>query len=260
MNRVVITLNQLENRLQSLIEDGTARFFPDFASSRHLVAMLEEAMRTGTRQGKDGERYAPNLFSLLFSPEHASMIQKDSAWIEQLEKTLAEIGEYLEYIFPSPPVVRIVTANDLELGEVRVLAECNLELYSDTDGTVVDRAIEPQEIEQPGFLIVNGTHVFALDQPVVNIGRRSDNQLVVDDIRVSRLHAQIRWINHNYVIFDLDSSGGTWVNGERIRQYKLIPGDVIVLAGVPLVFGLEKNELGNTRDSKPLVPGEQENQ
>jgi pSer/pThr/pTyr-binding forkhead associated (FHA) protein len=86
-------------------------------------------------------------------------------------------------------------------------------------------------------LIIEGVKVFPLQQAVVSIGRRLDNTLVIDDPRVSRTHAQLRAINGLYVIFDLNSTGGTYVNGQRVSQNALYAGDVIWLAGVTLVYG-----------------------
>jgi pSer/pThr/pTyr-binding forkhead associated (FHA) protein len=79
--------------------------------------------------------------------------------------------------------------------------------------------------------------VFPLKKSIINIGRRLDNHLVIDDPRVSRNHSQLRAIKGRFVIFDLNSTGGTFVNGQRTSQSVLYPGDVISLAGVPLVFG-----------------------
>jgi pSer/pThr/pTyr-binding forkhead associated (FHA) protein len=62
------------------------------------------------------------------------------------------------------------------------------------------------------------------------------------------LHAQLRLVRGQFVIFDLDSTGGTFVNGQRIRQQALRAGDVISLAGVPLVYGQETPEPGDTQD------------
>jgi pSer/pThr/pTyr-binding forkhead associated (FHA) protein len=64
-----------------------------------------------------------------------------------------------------------------------------------------------------------------------------ENQLVIDDPRVSRNHAQLRAIKGRFVLFDLNSTGGTFVNGQRTSQTVLYPGDVISLAGVALIFG-----------------------
>jgi pSer/pThr/pTyr-binding forkhead associated (FHA) protein len=54
------------------------------------------------------------------------------------------------------------------------------------------------------------------------------------------------------VVFDLDSSGGTLVNGRRVLQQALQPGDVVSLAGVPLVFGQDDPGLIDTQDLAPL--------
>ena len=87
------------------------------------------------------------------------------------------------------------------------------------------------------FLIVKGDRVVFLDQPVVNIGRNKDNHVVIDDQHVSRFHAQIRNIQKRFVLFDLESTVGTSVNGKTIKQKFLEPGDVISVGGVPLIFG-----------------------
>ena len=47
----------------------------------------------------------------------------------------------------------------------------------------------------------------------------------------------MRAIKGRFVLFDLNSTGGTFVNGQRTSQTVLYPGDVISLAGVALIFG-----------------------
>ena len=86
------------------------------------------------------------------------------------------------------------------------------------------------------FLILEGSKAVPLDQLVFSIGRSHDNTLVLDDPRISRHHAEIRVLRDHFVLFDLNSSGGTYVNGLRTGQGLLYPGDLISLAGVNLVF------------------------
>jgi hypothetical protein len=57
-----------------------------------------------------------------------------------------------------------------------------------------------------------------LTQPMVSIGRWEDNDVVVDDRWVSRYHAQIHCQGEHYVIEDLQSKNGTFVNGRRIAE------------------------------------------
>lgn len=111
---------------------------------------------------------------------------------------------------------------------------------------------EPSRLPEDAFVIVDGIKVIPLTQPLVRIGRRVENNLVLDDPRVSRNHAEMRAISGRYVLFDLNSTGGTFVNGLRISQTVLYPGDVISLAGVNLVYG-QKNPPPRP-DLKPTSP------
>jgi len=87
------------------------------------------------------------------------------------------------------------------------------------------------------FLVVDGSRVVMVDKPVINLGRKKDNHIVIDNEHISRYHAQIRTIRGRYVIMDLNSTVGTSVNGKRIEQTFLKAGDVISLGGVPIIFG-----------------------
>lgn len=100
---------------------------------------------------------------------------------------------------------------------------------------------EPKPIVFPksAFLVLQGTRVIPLNQPVILIGRRLDNHIILEDPRVSRSHAQIKLINDRFVIFDTNSTGGTYVNGRRTAQSVLYPGDVISLAGVIFIYSQE---------------------
>jgi hypothetical protein len=53
------------------------------------------------------------------------------------------------------------------------------------------------------------------------------------------MHAQLRLSIDHFVIFNLDSRQGTVVNGMAVTSHMLNPGDVIRLAGVPLIYGHE---------------------
>ena len=136
----------------------------------------------------------------------------------------------------------------IALGEIYVLAYNSQANLPQTSAIKLPSLDELHQKPASAFLIVDGTQIFSLDGAAVNIGRRADNDLVIDDQRVSRLHAQIRWVRGRYILFDLGSAGGTWVNKARVNQAPLFPGDVISLAGVPLVFGLEDEGTDQTQE------------
>jgi pSer/pThr/pTyr-binding forkhead associated (FHA) protein len=85
------------------------------------------------------------------------------------------------------------------------------------------------------WLVIN-KQVIPLNQIVTSIGRRLDNDVVIQDQNVSRRHAEIRYENGRFMIYDLNSTGGTYVNNKRVDRAALKMGDVVVLAIVPFVF------------------------
>jgi hypothetical protein len=68
------------------------------------------------------------------------------------------------------------------------------------------------------------------------IGRDEESQLVLDESVVSRRHAKIRPHADGYAIYDLQSKGGTFINGKLIQSRVLKTGDEIAIANVNIVF------------------------
>ncbi len=65
----------------------------------------------------------------------------------------------------------------------------------------------------------------------INIGRQADNQIVIDDPMVSRHHARFTWQGNTFLVEDLGSANGTWVNDLRISSpVSLRSGDVVGLS------------------------------
>ena len=93
------------------------------------------------------------------------------------------------------------------------------------------------KVSQSALLIVGSTNVFNFSKPIIKIGRMKSNDLIIEDISVSRNHAELRFSDGKYEIIDLNSTGGTFVNGIKVDKRVLNKGDVITLASVHLVFG-----------------------
>ena len=85
------------------------------------------------------------------------------------------------------------------------------------------------------FLFLGGT-AFRIHIPVTKIGRGEHNDLYIPDKTVSRSHAEIRHLQGAYILNDLDSTSGTFVNRERITEHVLQNNDVIHFASISLVF------------------------
>jgi FHA domain/PrsW family intramembrane metalloprotease len=76
-----------------------------------------------------------------------------------------------------------------------------------------------------------------LSEPEVHIGGLSNNDVALSDPKASRLHAAIRWTPAGYVLQDLGSNGGTYVDGHQITQpVLLVPGQHIHIGDTDIVF------------------------
>lgn len=114
--------------------------------------------------------------------------------------------------------------------------------------------------EKKAYLIVN-SQVFPLTKDITTIGRKLDNDLVIQDILVSRKHAEIRNREGRYFLFDLESTGGTYLNNKKIDEAKLYSGDLILISNIPIMFideskALELDSLKSTGELSDSDPEE----
>jgi pSer/pThr/pTyr-binding forkhead associated (FHA) protein len=84
----------------------------------------------------------------------------------------------------------------------------------------------------------------------VTIGRLPDNHLVIDNPAVSGRHARVYREGNNYVLEDLKSTNGTFVNDKPIARHTLADGDVLLVGKHTVVF----SQLGEQVDAAPQQP------
>jgi len=236
----MLKLDQLEAKLQKLVEDQLAGILPGLKLEDRVIQRLATAVKENIVQQKDDRAIAPNVFTLIVSTDSSPM-WKEQSTIDALKNIITTASRDVGLKFVTQPTITITTDDTFSAEEIKVVASHKLEPVADTQGmqmSTTNEEIETGEnIPENAFLIIEGVKVHPLNESVVNIGRRLENQLVIDDPRVSRNHAQLRAIKGRFVLFDLNSTGGTFVNGQRTSQTVLYPGDVISLAGVALIFG-----------------------
>lgn len=87
-----------------------------------------------------------------------------------------------------------------------------------------------------------------LQQGTLNIGRTSDNDLVIDDLTVSGRHAKIVSVFNSTYVEDLGSTNGTYVNGKRVQTHTLHNGDVVTIGHYQILFQGESAPQGAAAD------------
>jgi pSer/pThr/pTyr-binding forkhead associated (FHA) protein len=92
----------------------------------------------------------------------------------------------------------------------------------------------------------------------IRVGRRKSQDIVVPDAEVSREHTVFCREGNRHIVKDLGTGLGTLVNGERISEYELQPGDVIQIGLLEVRFGCTTHQIrpdGNRRFASQLKGG-----
>ena len=92
-----------------------------------------------------------------------------------------------------------------------------------------------------------------LDSFPVTIGRSCSADIRLADRWVSRLHCEIDQINDTLVVRDLHSRHGTYVNGKRITQSLLVPGNRLGMGMTEFLVCYERNSTKSPLPAQPLA-------
>jgi len=243
-------LSRLEKQLEKLVEGSLGRLFGAGLSASEVGARLARAMDDGVLRDEKGRAHAPDQYALTLNPAEVEQLGgKFSDIVPELSKGLLEAARNAGYLLGTEPGVAIASDPTLPRREVRVVAWHSGTPLELTKGMPVSEGQGEAGPKSGSFLIIDGDRHFPLDRPVINIGRRLDNQIILEDLHVSRTHAQLRWRDGRFVLFDLGSASGTKVNGRPVRQHLLLPGDVITIGPIRMVYG---EDPGGPPDSTPV--------
>jgi hypothetical protein len=80
---------------------------------------------------------------------------------------------------------------------------------------------------------------FTLEGDQLTIGRDSTNEIVINDAEVSRRHARLTFQGGKYVLEDLGSTNGTFVNGQRLAGPRVLKAGEVVSFGEQIVLVFE---------------------
>jgi hypothetical protein len=236
-------LSRFEEQIQRLVEGGFARLFAGRLHPHEVAIQLARAMEDDTRQNDQGQLVAPDVYVVRLSPQdHEALLWAQSELSDALAKELVKLARQNGLLLLAAPTVRLLADRHIPRHQIKVSAYHTDAKFETTKGI---RLSELNEQAQPrlqaGLITKDGRHI-PLDKAVVTLGRDRGSQVILDNPRISRRHAQIRLRFGRYVLFDLGSTGGTKVNGQTIQEATLQPGDVISLADTSLIYTEDKDE------------------
>jgi hypothetical protein len=248
--RIVSKIARFEALAERLVEGTFARLFAGQLSPLEVATHLTRAMEDYQVVSPDGTPQAPTHYWVYLYPGDCDALAIAQPALEtELSHHVAELAAQASLELPVTPIVHVLSDPGVEAHEVRVEARWLPHEAPPMEKTREIKPAEPTKVETetqtgaqtfapPGrpFLILEGRRHINLLAATVSIGRALDNDVIIEDPRVSRHHTQLRRRYGRYVLYDLGSSGGTQINGYPVEECVLHAGDVISLAGVQVIY------------------------
>jgi len=244
------SLLRLENWIEQLIEEPFVRLFAGRLLPHEVARHLVRALEDGERIGADGTPEVPGHYRIALSPDDFTALQRHHPDLDvQLAAALQTLAQRMHVRLKQAPGVILQPDASLALHDVRITPTDRLpraeEQTRDLDAerltTMLQAENKPHTV---AYLIIEG-RTFDLEHAQVRIGRALDNDLIVEDQRVSRYHARMHRRYNRYILRDLGSSGGTTVNSFPVQEIVLKAGDLLSLAGYEIIYAeqtIERHE------------------
>lgn len=235
-------MSDFEDRLAGAVEGLFAGAFRSPVQPAEVAKALGRAMDDGRTLGVS-KVYAPTSYTVALSSE-------DREKLGDFAPTLAgELATFLVghasehgYDLVARPQVAFVVHADLKLGRFRVSAQMT---SPPAENTHIPEPSLPEVSPTPaprGFealatvTVSDVQHDVALKGDRVDIGRLAESGIRLSDVNVSRAHATFVREGIGWAIQDLDSTNGTFLNGERVERESLKDGDKIQVGATELIY------------------------
>jgi hypothetical protein len=241
-------LMALEGFFERLLERPAARLFRVPLQPVQLERRIDRAMDTERRLSAD-RTYVPNRYTVRLSPpDMAAFAGYRDALEADLAAGVTRRARGRGYALVERPVV--VLREDARLTRGQVAVEAAFEAVAATPGpggpsldgrtAVLPIVEDPAPTMTPVTLVIHepGREPRAvLLTGVVRLGRASDNDIVLDDGGVSRVHGRLAPRHGTWVFQDLGSSNGSLLNGHPVTEAALGIGDELRLGATRLTVG-----------------------
>ena len=253
-------LRSLEAKLEGLVGGAFSRAFRSKVEPVELARKLAKEMQDNQTKSIS-HTYVPNHYTVWLSPEDRGHFEGYEDGVKkELSDYLLEYARTEGLALITRPTIDFETDERLSLGEFGIQAQ----LVQPPEEQVADwpedagaaagdfghtmvyspdrsaRRIEAP-VAAPGgqAMLIGEDKRTVLSGSRLLIGRSRDCDVTVEDPNVSRRHAELRLESGHWVVADLGSTNGVKVNGHRVDQARLEPGDEIVLGLARLRFEIE---------------------
>lgn len=214
-------MQALEQRLERMVEGV-------FRRSRNSIRPIELGRRLiremDDRRTVDvqGQRVVPNDYAILLSAQdHTGFADIEDALRVELVEAVREYAREEGYHFMGPVTVELRVDNSLKPGRFGISSQMK----------------QAEAGVRPGTVVMPSGERIPLTSERSVIGRLADCTVVIADGNTSRHHAEIRRVANAFMVNDLGSTNGTFVNGERVTaERRLADGDAITVGAVTVRF------------------------
>ncbi len=242
-------MRRIEDLAQRLIERSLAQVLGD---RLHAADVLRALIRAIEDAHVDGAK--PTHFWITLNDADLSAIRARHPQIaDELAESARQVMIQMGIQPATMPTVWLQGLPGLSARHVQIRAQSiAADLTADTTPLTTTPA-PPALLRRRPFLIVDGGRQIEITRPQLRIGRALENDVRIEDRRVSRHHVELIWQEdmQAFLARDLQSSGGTTLNGFPIQQCSLEAGDVLSLNGVEIIYG-ERFALRSTQAMTPL--------
>lgn len=233
-------LSRFEQFMEQMVEGSVARLFRSPVQPVEIARRLERAMES--QQSISVRRViVPSFYRAFLNPQDFAAFQPVRAQLEQEMATyLSELAQERGFAMLEHP--RVVLAEDTAVPKrsIQVVAEMTNAQSADTTQVMSQTAVQAAPVRKSHAMLLlqtsGGPQPIPVESTTVSLGRGLSNDIILEDTRVSRHHAQLRYKARRFWLTDLGSTNGTFVNGERVSETALRDGDIVSLGGLELTF------------------------
>jgi hypothetical protein len=252
----IMPISRFESLARRLVEGSFKRLFGGQLEPLEIASHLARALEESQARGQTAVSFRVHLNPT----DYETVYRQNPRLANDLATYVTQLAQQGGIILSTRPEIELTADPHMRSQQLRV--ETLYEQAALSLGTEVlerpsidSRALAAIELLD-AFLIVEGRAHIPLDRPIFTIGRRTDNDIVLDSAAISRQHAQIRWRFGRFVLFDLSRRGRTAVNEQTITEHALQPGDVITLSDIPFIYGegRDGDEPRSSQESDPDAP------